>query len=234
MIDMHTHILYGIDDGAGDFMLALDMLGEEWKQGVRGVVMTPHYGPKFQCPLKEFLEERFQKLCDKAYGKYPDMRLYLGNEAYYHENLISDLQEGRVLTMNHTQYVLVEFSFGESYSTIKYAVGELVYAGYIPIIAHIERYRSMLGKYDEVQELIDTGAYIQVNVESFLGGIFSKRTVFVKKLAKMNLIDFVASDCHDLIDRRPNLQSGKKIIEKQTDFSKFTENAEKMLRGDYI
>lgn len=234
MIDMHTHILYGIDDGASDFMLAMDLLAEEWRQGVQKIVLTPHYGPKFGCPSKDFIEERFQRLCERAYRKYPDMKLYLGNEIYYYKDLFQDLQIGKILTINHTRYVLIEFSFKENYSTIKYAIEELVYAGYIPIIAHVERYQAVFGKYDDIQELVDVGAYIQVNAESFLGGIFSKKTSFVKKLLKRNLVHFVASDCHDLIDRKPNLKEGRRIIERQVDFSKFTENAEKMLKGEYI
>lgn len=232
MIDIHTHILYGVDDGAGDLLLALDILGEEWRQGVRKVVMTPHYGPKSDYYPKELLEERFQRLCEKAGEKYPELKLYLGNEIYYHKEMIEDLQSGKILTMNHTPYVLLEFSFGENYSTMKYAVEELVYAGYIPIIAHVERYHSVFGRYDNIRELVDAGACMQVNIESFLGGILSKKTLFVKKLVKQGLVQFVASDCHDLVDRKPNLEKGKRIIGRE--FSSFMENAEKMLRGDYI
>nr|WP_300304546.1 CpsB/CapC family capsule biosynthesis tyrosine phosphatase [uncultured Anaerostipes sp.] len=234
MIDIHTHILYGVDDGAGDLMLALDMLGEEWKQGVSSVVLTPHYGPKFESlPVGE-LKKKYERLCDRAREFYPDLKLYLGSEIYYYDGMLHDLQAGKIPTINDTQYILVEFSFEERDSEIMHAIEELVYAGYIPIIAHVERYRSLLEQYDTIESLMDAGAYIQVNVKSFLGGMFHRKTSFVKKLVKMNLVDFIGSDCHDLVDRVPNLEAGRKVIEKLTDFSRFMENAERVLKGDYI
>lgn len=234
MIDMHTHILYGIDDGAEDIKTAIDLLKEEWNQGVQCVVLTPHYGPKFGYPIKEIVEKKFNKLCDRMNQEYPYIQLYLGSEIYYHKDLIRNLQEGNIPTINNTKYVLIEFAFKETYFTMKCAVQELIYAGYIPIIAHIERYQSIFGKYNCIQELIDAGAYIQVNMESFLGGIFNKKTSFVKRLLKMNLVQFIASDCHDLNKRKPNMEAGKRIVEKHTDFGKFMEHASKMLKGEYI
>ena len=140
LIDIHTHILYGVDDGAKDINDSMGLLDEEREQGVDQVILTPHYGPKFGHPDTEVLREKFEAIREKAYKYYPEIQLYLGSELYYQQGTVSDLKQGKALTMNGTRYVLVEFATSDAYSHIYRAVQDFVYAGYIPILAHVERY----------------------------------------------------------------------------------------------
>ena len=110
LIDIHTHILYGVDDGAKDINDSMGLLDEE-----------------------------------RAHKYYPEIQLYLGSELYYQQGTVSDLKQGKALTMNGTRYVLVEFATSDAYSHIYRAVQDFVYAGYIPILAHVERYKAVFG-----------------------------------------------------------------------------------------
>ena len=116
LIDIHTHILYGVDDGAKTLSDSMGLLDEEREQGVDAVIMTPHYGPKFGHPDKDVLREHFDEISQKAERYYPEISLYLGSELYYQENTISDLDGGKALTMNGTRYVLVEFGVKDPYT----------------------------------------------------------------------------------------------------------------------
>ena len=109
LIDIHTHILYGVDDGAKDINDSMGLLDEEREQGVDQVILTPHYGPKFGHPDTEVLREKFEAIREKAHKYYPEIQLYLGSELYYQQGTVSDLKQGKALTMNGTRYVLILF-----------------------------------------------------------------------------------------------------------------------------
>ena len=130
LIDIHTHILSGVDDGAKDINDSMGLLDEEREQGVDQVILTPHYGPKFGYPDTEVLREKFEAIREKAYKYYPEIQLYLGSELYYQQGTVSDLKQGKALTMNGTRYVLVEFTTSDAYSHIYRAVQDFVFVGF--------------------------------------------------------------------------------------------------------
>ncbi len=234
LIDIHTHILYGVDDGAGTLSDSMGLLDEECEQGVDTVIMTPHYGPKFGYPDKDVLREHFDEISQKAEKYYPEIKLYLGSELYYQESTISDLDSGKALTMNGTRYVLVEFGVKDPYTYIYRAVQNFVYAGYIPIIAHAERYEAVFRQIDRIEELIDIGALIQINAESLIGGIFDKCSSFCKKIAKEGLMHFLGSDCHDFRTRRPNMKKAAEVLLKKNAQQILETNPRNMLEGKNI
>ena len=231
LIDIHTHILYGVDDGAKDINDSMGLLDEEREQGVDQVILTPHYGPKFGHPDTEVLREKFEAIREKAYKYYPEIQLYLGSELYYQQGTVSDLKQGKALTMNGTRYVLVEFATSDAYSHIYRAVQDFVYAGYIPILAHVERYKAVFGHVDKIVELVETGAYIQINAESLIGGIFDKRASFCKKIMKEGLVHFLGTDCLDFRTRRPNMKRQQKLYGRSMRTRFFMRIQERCLRG---
>lgn len=234
LTDIHTHILFGVDDGAKNIGDSMGILDEEREQKVDKIVLTPHYGPKFGHPDAAMLKERYMELCERAAQYYPEISLYLGSELYYQEKTVSDLDKGKALTMNNTRYVLTEFGVTDSYSYIYRAIQNLSYAGYIPIIAHAERYESVFGHVERVEELVDLGAYIQLNAESLTGGFFDRRTSFCRKLLKEGLMHFTGSDCHDLRERRPNMAQAAQILAKKKAFGILEDNPRNMLEGKSI
>lgn len=232
--DIHTHILYGVDDGAKDLKDSMELITEEWEQGVNRIIMTPHYGPKFGSPDKKLLENRFAVIQEEARKYYPDMELYLGSELYYQRDTIQDLKEGKALTLAGSKYILVEFGVSDSYSKILQAIQDFIYAGYLPIIAHVERYEAVRQHLDRAKELVKTGAYLQINASSFLGGFLNKTTAFCNKLLKEDLVYFIASDCHDLKNRCPNIAEGLKAAQKKAAKYEYESFVDKVIEGKYI
>lgn len=211
-IDMHTHIIPGVDDGAQNLEVALQMLQIAYGNGIRICITTPHfYGRKrFD---QELVEKQFQLLSEEAKKKYPDMEFYLGNEMYY-ECLQEDLIEEQVVnTLANSRYVLIEFSYTISYRSIYQKARDMILNGYIPIIAHIERYQCMRNL-DNVAELIKLGCYVQINSSSLGGGMFDRTASYVKKLLEHHMVHFVATDSHNTSTRKPELQKAIRVIRK--------------------
>lgn len=203
IIDMHTHILPGVDDGARDWDIALEMLKLCAESGVQKIIATPHCVPwkkKQDCKkIRELCHEAEKKLLSK-HGIHMD--IYPGNEIYYSLDVVSQLKDGEVLTLAGSRYVLVEFGTKESYQVFCRAVKEFIDGGYIPIIAHIERYGS-LHQLERLRELKEMGALLQMNVEAFQGGILSEGARWSKKCLSNQMIDFLGSDMHNLSERAP-------------------------------
>lgn len=173
-MDMHTHILPGLDDGSQSMEETINMLRAAYDEGIRVIVATPHFGirnPGFR------LEEAKKVLAEvrrKADEITPGLKLLLGNELYYSDGIAESLERGEAATIGGTSYALVEFSTGDSLNRIYQCVSELTWNGYRPIIAHLERYRCLEGDIDAVRDLISRGAVVQINCRSFMDGAVKK------------------------------------------------------------
>ena len=203
MLDIHTHILPNVDDGSKSLEESIEWLRSEVNNGVTTVILTPHQNARIKTKtelIKRFLE--FKKEIDF-------IDLYLGSEIYYYDDLIADLVNDRVLTINNSKYVLVEFST-RTETNIADIVYEIVLKGFKPIIAHIERYPYLtLENYLAIK---NNGGLIQINASSYEDKYFKKKT---KILLKNKLVDFVASDCHNTKTRNVDFSNIKKVVEKK-------------------
>ena len=222
-VEMHTHILPGIDDGADVPKTALKMVWQSYQQGIDTIMLTPHYHPgrKFTAS-PTIIRGKTARLREAAKNKISeDIELYTGQEIYWDSNVVDMLNNDHLLTMANTSYVLIEFSVSDPIEKVKGAVNRLTLAGYFPIIAHVERYNSVLGEFHKIEELIRMGAYIQVNCQSLTGGIFDKRAKFCRKLFEEQLVHFISSDCHDTEYRPPAIKEAVKVLEKKQNWQWF-------------
>ncbi|MDE6406135.1 MAG: hypothetical protein K2M20_10870, partial [Lachnospiraceae bacterium] len=197
-IDIHSHILPGVDDGAEDMDMTMAMIDEAYGQGVRVMLATPHYYPGHVRHPKEYLDSVFQETVSAVKEKYEDFTILPGNEIYYREGALEKLQGKRVHTMADTPYVLLEFSPGAQINVLCNAVRRCVEGGYYPILAHIERYMSLWKNEKNIRELVRMGAYMQVNAENFSGGLLSAQRRWCLKLAREGLMHFIGSDAHNM------------------------------------
>lgn len=216
LFDMHCHIIPHVDDGAKNMDMALKMLQMEYKDGVRSIILTPHFRCEmFETP-QEKIEQQFKILKKKAEEKIGmDLRLYLGCEFHANMSMTETLLNQERPTMAGSDYVLTEFSGATDFSFARERVYELVTHGFIPIIAHVERYPNIRKDMGNLETLREIGAYLQVNAESIIGeeGFATKR--FCKKLIKNNMLDFVGTDCHRTDKRVPNLGMCAEYLEKK-------------------
>ena len=201
--DIHSHILFGTDDGPKTREAMFSLVDAIYQEGVRHLFATSHFHPGFYGNNTAKKAEAFQILQDYAEKKYPDLTLYSGNELHYSKDCVSWLHDGLCQTLNHSRYVLVDFSHNACFAEISNGLQNLLSAGYIPILAHTERYR--LSK-KQVISLKQLGVLIQLNAQSVLGetGFFPK--IRTEKILSWRLCDFVATDTHDLTYRPPKMQ----------------------------
>ena len=210
-IDIHAHILPGIDDGARDMTEALAMAEAAYREGIRAIIATPHYGaanPDFD---RQKAEAAYRELYSEIKKQWPDMLVVLGNEVFYGTSCLEALQKGRAMTMAGTDYVLVEFYPDVSFRELENAMRNLLNVGYKPVLAHIERYMCLEKELDLVEELIEMGVYMQVNGRSFLRKRFDRRASWCRTLLKSGMIHFVATDCHNNDGRSPVMAQ---VVEK--------------------
>ena len=237
IFDIHCHILPSVDDGARNETSTDRMLRIAASEGIDVIVATPHFSYDREKEEVEMIKRKYAEVRALWKKRGADKEMYLGNELFYSEGVIEALQDGRALTMNGTRYVLVEFPMYAEFSNIQKAIQKLQYAGYIPIIAHVERYE-YLRKKGIMQELVSMGAYMQVNASTIAGkhGIFAKHQVM--KWIKQGVIHFVATDAHDSRERRPEINKCAAYLEKKLGVSKthqlLWDNPMKMLKGEEL
>ena len=162
----------------------------------------------------------------------------LGREIFFGEDIAELLQENVVSTLNDTDYALIEFHPTATADYIAQSLYKVENAGYTPVLAHIERYPDLFKNIKMIEQIIEGGAYIQVNassVEGRLGGGVKRQII---KLMKKGLVHFVATDAHSNRSRAPQLEECIRYIEKKlgSDYVKklFIDNPEKMVHNEYI
>ena len=204
MFDIHTHILYGVDDGSNSIETSRYLLNQAKENGITKILLTPHQNEE----LKRSTDLKYRFEVFKNEFKNFDIEYYLGSEIYYYPKMIDDLDNNILLTLNNTKYILVEFSTRME-TNISSIVYDLVIRGYKPIIAHIERYHYL--ELEDYKEIKSNGALIQINSKSFMNKVNKKK---LKYLLKNDLVDFISSDCHNE-SRDLDFTLAKKIISKK-------------------
>lgn len=211
-IDIHSHVLPYIDDGARDAEMSLAMLRLAESEGISDIIVTPHYRKGHYKGERRQIEKVLSEMRDLMKQEGIHVNLYPGNEIYYHSELEEKLESGMISTMNSTEYVLVEFSPMEDFMYIRRAVDDLFSMGYIPIIAHVERIQCVEKSIERARELKRIGCDLQVNAASVVGetGFWCKR--FVHKLLREELVDYIGTDAHDDKKRRPVIKKCADIL----------------------
>lgn len=237
MIDIHCHILPQVDDGAKDETVTLKMIEQSAHQGINCIVATPHFRHDASKDYLRRVVESYRAMSGIIEKTGAEIKFYLGGEIMYSSLALEMLEEGKFPTINNTDYVLVEFPPYIQFKELKAAIHDLTSSGYIPIIAHVERYQ-FIGDLKKIYVLEKIGAYCQMNTSILLGdyGFMKKR--FALKLIKNNLVHFVASDGHNDSKRKINLKAAYNVVAKKFDLDTanklFRENQERVIRGERL
>lgn len=233
-IDIHSHILPGFDDGASSEKESLQMLKMAARQGVEGVIATPHYCPEYPNDNPEEIRRACARLEKRAREEIsPDFRIYPGQEIMYAQEIPEKLRRGELLTLAGSSCVLIEFMPWAAYSEIYRCVNTLVMQHYRPILAHIERYEVLREK-NRVQELTKIGALMQMNYRRVGGKWYEETTRWCRKMLREENIHFMATDMHNTKARKPGTTGAEAWMEKHLDTiyirKLFYKNAQKLIK----
>ena len=212
IIDIHCHILPGIDDGAQTVREAREMLKMQYRDGVRKIILTPHYRPGMFEPSVSQIYRTYYRLQEEA--KETNIQLFLGREYHISSKFEEQAEQRSLPTMAGSSYVLAEFSGRHSYQLIRNAVEKILCTGYRPVIAHIERYPCLYEK-NRAEELGEIGAYLQINAGSLFGENGREARRFCRQLMENDKIHFIASDAHNTKKRKPNLGKCSEFVLKK-------------------
>ncbi len=209
-IDIHAHILPGVDDGSRSIDESLEMLSIACRQGMRRIVATPHYSRRRG---SEGLAELTEELNSRAKEIHPDLKILTGHETYYYEGLAEALKSGRALTLAGSRYVLVEFDPGVVYQQLYQGIRKLIMARYVPVVAHVERYVCLRDE-QNFRELAQCDCCLQMNYDSLKGALWDSEVRWCRKKIEDGAIHLLASDMHRVDYRRPDLEKPVSWLKK--------------------
>lgn len=219
MTDIHSHIIYGVDDGSKSIEESIEILKKMKDVGFTDVICTPHFieDTEYSSENKEKLV-KLDALKDAVTYNNLGIKVYLGNEVFINDNVVENIKDNKIYPLNNTKYVLVEFPLRTKLLNINDVLFEIKHSGYIPIIAHPERYDAFKKDYKLVVSLKEDGYLFQCNYSSILGNYGGEAKKLFKRLLKDHYVDYLGTDIHHS-SRTFTLDNFPKIIKKITKYA---------------
>jgi len=208
LIDIHLHILPGVDDGPKTMEQTLQLARALVQEGIHTAIATPHYNDEFpQRPAAE-IRERVGEVQQELERHAIPLRLFAGHEVLISPALLEDVQTGRVATLNGGRYLLLELWNSMWLPDTERIIFALRTIGIIPVLAHVERYRAIQQDHSRLKALLQQGVIAQITASSLIG--LQGRTIrrCAEALLKEGLIQCIASDAHGLHTRPPRVAEG--------------------------
>lgn len=210
MIDIHSHLVYGVDDGSRTIEDTKHMIREAKKVGFTDIICTPHY-------MKDYYEvpcnEVYNKICN-IQNLVDGINIHQGNEIYATENIIEFINSKKAMSLNNSRYVLIEFPMQTKPINMDQVIYLILQEGKIPIIAHPERYSYVRENPNMLLEYIEQGVLFQSNYGSIIGMYGNDIKETAKKLLTHNMIHFLGSDNHRANTVYEHIPETLKLLEK--------------------
>ena len=240
MIDIHSHILFGIDDGSKDIEESINILKKAINNGVTDVILTPHYRKIQDYTCDNYDKYKlYQQLKEEIQKQELSINIYIGNEITIDEDLFYYLNAEQAFSLNGSRYVLLELPFDKIYKDLDEVIDRLISKGNIPIIAHPERYLSYKDL-SEFERLINKGVLFQGDLNSLYGKYGEKAKKNLEEMLRKHMIHFIASDVHyavqtvydrveEALDKVIELTKSKTMAEEL-----FKDNPRKVINNEKI
>jgi len=234
MVDIHSHIIPGIDDGAKNMEMTLEMIKNAEREGTREIIATPHYLLEYGEATIEEVKNHVKKLNEILEDEKINVKVYSGQEVYFTEKIIEDYMSGNIGTLNDSRYMLIEFPMDKFEENIFDVLYELQVRNIVPIIAHPERYKPFMKTPTLINDFINQGYLFQVNS----GSIEGKFGENVRKTAEIfltnNIYNFIGSDAHNITNRKTGLKDALDLLNKDMNRDIFEDSSKKMLKNEEI
>ena len=235
MVDLHCHILPSIDDGAQSVEDSIDLLNAQRRQRVRSVMLTPHFNFE-RTDIKSFCDRRanaFKLLTEKQECADAGIAVKTGAEVFFSVKL--NEEDLDPLCFEGTNYILIELPVNSRPYGLTHTLRALTNRGYIPILAHVERYPYIADDPTVLYDLVMDGCLAQVNAGAIIKN--NERSVMAMKYLKWELAQVISSDAHSMKKRPPNIKPAMSVIENKlgSQYTKWLEkNSEDIFMGRYV
>ena len=196
-VDMHCHLLPGIDDGVESFKQAVDLIKKFSELGYKKIIITPHIMGDFYKNTPQGIDAKLQELKKLVAESKIEMQLEAAAEYYLDEWFIASLQKSEpLLSFGNSKYLLFETSYINEPAQLHEAIFMLKATGYTPILAHPERYTYLYSDFEKFVEIKEKGVLFQLNINSISGYYSPAAQKFAEKLIDKNMVEFIGTDCH--------------------------------------
>lgn len=238
MIDLHCHILPGIDDGAKTIEDSIDMARDAVKGGITHVLATPHHMLREWTNEKTKVIKLVNMLQDELDSREIPLTIFPGQEVRLYGEIIEDIEKDKILFVDEQkQYLLIEFPATSIPHYTERLFYELQGMGITPIIVHPERNREVQEHPNRLKNLIDKGALSQLTAASYTGGFGKKIQKLSSQLVEVNMVQFIASDAHNITNRSFHMKEAYTKIEKEFGRKKkeeFLQTTKELINGDTV
>jgi protein-tyrosine phosphatase len=235
MVDIHSHVLWGMDDGSPTIEVSLEMLRMASEAGTTDIVATPHSNGEFLYQ-PELIDEQIRELNEKT-GAKP--KVHRGCDLHLsYDNIMGALETPAKFSINGNRYLLVECSDLHIAGTMDKVLDQLLGVDLVPIVTHPERNPILQKEINKLEKWVDLGCLVQVTALSVLGGFGKKAGAAAHKLLADGMVHVIASDAHDPVHRHPKLDEAFRAIGEQYGEAAahllFEENPGKIIRGHFV
>lgn len=235
MIDIHCHILPGVDDGSADMKESMDMAKKAVEAGITHLYATPHHLNEKYVNVKDDIINRAVRLNESLQKANIPLSIHLGQEVRIHRDVFISLEKEEILTLDDDgRYLLLELPSGSVPTYTQEVIYELQLKGIKPIIVHPERNKELIENHKLLFELVQEGALTQLTSGSIIGHFGKNVKSFSKKIIEHNLTHFISTDAHNIGSRGFTLQQAYETITKAYGINRtfyFKENAEQLIKG---
>ncbi len=236
MVDFHSHILFGVDDGSENLEMSLKMIEQSISEGVKIVAMTPHHNPGLYETAMENRSEYGEKFSFLK-KKFEDrIELVPSVEIMISEGIMEDLESGKLFGYNGSKTVLIEYNLLDYPQYAEGLFYKLRKKGYQVILAHPERNKALREDPEVLYHLHDLGVYFQLNAGSLIGQFGEKTETFARKLIERNMFHAIGSDGHKDKNRDMRIRHAYETVKELNPelYDNLMENGPKLIKGEEI
>ena len=196
--DIHSHLIPGIDDGSPDMETTIILLKKFIDLGYKKVITTPHVMSDYYKNNPEIILSGLNHVRKEIKKQNLNIEIEAAAEYNLEPEFEKLLDDGKLLSFGAEKFLLFELSFFDEPLRLNETIWKMIEKGFRPVLAHVERYGYWHNNYDKIEEMINRGVKLQLNIGSVTGAYGPEVKKFAERLIKNEIIDFVGSDCHHL------------------------------------
>jgi protein-tyrosine phosphatase len=213
MIDLHTHILPGVDDGAPDLATALEMARMAVGDGIQVMACTPHFMPGMYDNESNDIRRRVADFAARIDDANIPLQLVVGSDAHIRPDFLDCLRDGRILRLNESRYVLFEPPHNIAPKQLEDFLFNIVASGYVPVLTHPERLKWIENQFSVFEELSRIGVWMQITAGSLTGRFGARPKYWAEKMLGQGMVHILASDAHNTKSRPPLMSEALAIAQ---------------------